>query len=498
MRNQQHERRAGRWGSGVSVAFGGRLARAALCGASLCAALLASPAQAFEPADLRAAEALREAGLKSELAYELVESLVTEVGARPAGSLNDQRAVDWAVARLQALGFAKVRAEPVPLRAWRRGEAHAHITAPYPHPLVMTALGNSVATPPEGLHAEIAYYPDLAALKADSSERARGRIVFIDQKTERSRDASGYARAVAARAQAPVEAARRGAVAVAIRSIGTDRDRLAHTGATRYAEGVSPIPALAVSVPDADLIARLSGPRYAATPSKMHLVLRSEAGIAATSHNVIAEIPGRELPEEVVLIGAHLDSWDLGPGALDDGAGVGIVTAAARLLLDQGLQPRRTVRLVLFANEENGFDGALAYAERYKGQVHQLVGESDLGAGLVYRLQSRVRPEALPAVERIAAMLAPLGIARGSASQAAPGPDAALLMRRQNWPALELSQDGSDYFDWHHTPNDTLDKINPVSLRQNVSAWAVMTWLAAQSPLAFGPLPAPEAPPVRP
>jgi hypothetical protein len=443
-------------------------------------------AQAFEAADRRAADALRESGLKSELAYELVDSLVTEIGPRPAGSLTDQRAVDWALQQLKRLGFANVRAEAVPLRAWKRGDAHAHITAPFPQPLVTTALGNSVATPKEGLHAELAYYADLDALKADASERAHGRIVFIDQKTERSRDARGYGRAVAARIQAPLEAAKRGALAVAIRSIGTDRDRLAHTGATRYAEGVTRIPAVAVSVPDADLIARMT--RYG-QPIKLHLALQAEGGIAAVSHNVIAEIPGSELPDEIVLIGAHLDSWDLGPGALDDGAGVGIVTAAAKQILDAGLRPRRTVRLVLFANEENGFDGAIAYAEKYKGQVHQFVGESDLGAGLVYRLQSRVRPEALPAIQRIAEALAPLGVAAGS-NEGTPGPDAALLMRRNQWPALELSQDGSDYFDWHHTPNDTLDKIDPAKLRQNVAAWAVLAWLAAQSPLAFGPLPA--------
>ncbi|HEX2010327.1 MAG TPA: M20/M25/M40 family metallo-hydrolase [Roseateles sp.] len=450
---------------------------------------LLTQAQAFSAADLRAAESLREAGLQSSLAYELVDSLVTEVGARPAGSPNDQRAVEWAVARLKALGFANVRAQAVPLRAWRRGEAHAHITAPYPHPLVMTALGNSVATPKEGLHAEVAYYADLDALKADTSALAQGRIVFIDQRTERTRDARGYGRAVAARVQGTAEAARRGAIAVAIRSIGTDRDRLAHTGSTRYAEGLSKIPALAVSVPDADLIARLG--RYG-QPLKMHLALQSEGGIAATSHNVIAEITGSELPDEVVLIGAHLDSWDLGPGALDDGAGVGIVTAAARLLLDQGLKPRRTLRVVLFANEENGFDGALAYAERYKDQAHQFVGESDLGAGRVYRLQARVRPEARPVVAQIAAALAPLGIAAED-GDATPGPDAALLMRRLNWPALALSQDGSDYFDWHHTPNDTLDKVDALSLRQNVAAWAVMAWLAAQSPVGFGPLAPPPA-----
>jgi len=470
-------------------------ARAALLGLALLPVLLPGPAgaQDFRPADLQTAQALRAAAADSGLAYELVDALVTEVGTRPAGSANDARAVAWAVARLKALGFANVRAEAVPLRAWKRGEAHAHITAPYPHPLVMTALGNSVATPKEGLHAEIAYYPDLDALKADASERARGRIVFIDQKTERTRDARGYARAVAARGQGTVEAARRGAVAVAIRSIGTDRDRLAHTGATRYAEGVARIPALAVSVPDADLIARLT--RYG-QPIKMHLTLAAEDGIAATSANVIAEIPGSEQPEEVVLLGAHLDSWDLGPGALDDGAGVGVVTAAAKLILDSGARPRRTVRVVLFANEENGFDGALAYGDKYKGQVHQFVGESDLGAGLVYRFQSRVRPEALPIVAQIAEALKPLGIAAGS-NEGSPGPDAALLQRRHQWPALELSQDGSDYFDWHHTPNDTLDKVDPAKLRQNVAAWAVMAWLAAQSPLGFGPLP-PGAAPARP
>lgn len=467
-------------------------ARAALLGLALMPAL--ALAQDFRPADLQTAQALRAAAADSGLAYELVDSLVTEVGTRPAGSANDARAVAWAVARLKALGFANVRAEAVPLRAWQRGEAHAHITAPYPHPLVMTALGNSVATPKEGLQAEIAYYPDLAALKADTSERARGRIVFIDQKTERTRDAAGYARAVAARGQGPAEAARRGAVALAIRSIGTDRDRLAHTGATRYAEGVPRIPALAVSVPDADLIARLT--RYG-QPVRMHLTLAAEDGVAASSANVIAEIPGSELPEEVVLLGAHLDSWDLGPGALDDGAGVGIVTAAAKLILDSGARPRRTVRVVLFANEENGFDGALAYGDRYKAQTHQFVGESDLGAGLVYRFQSRVRPEALPVVAQIAAALQPLAIAAGS-NEAMPGPDAALLQRRHQWPALELSQDGSDYFDWHHTPNDTLDKVDPAKLRQNVAAWAVMAWLAAQSPLGFGPLPPPSPNAARP
>ena len=219
----------------------------------------ASSAQSaiYSEADIAYAQCLRDAGLKSGLAYTLVESLTTEVGARPAGSANDARAVAWAQAAMRQLGLSNVRAEPVPLSVWQRGPLNAQLLAPHAHPLVATALGNSVSTPPGGLEAEVAYYADLAALRADTSERARGKLVFIDEKTERSRDGRGYGRAVLARSAGAVEAARRGAVAVAIRSIGTDRDRLAHTGALRYDPLVAQIPAMAVSVPDADLIARL-------------------------------------------------------------------------------------------------------------------------------------------------------------------------------------------------------------------------------------------------
>ena len=215
------------------------------------------------------------------------------------------------------------------------------------------------------------------------------------------------------------------------------------------------IPAAAVSVPDADLIARLHA---RGRPLTLRLALASRQ-VEATSHNVIAEVPGTDLAGEIVQLGAHLDSWDVGHGAVDDGAGVGIVTAAAKLLLDAGKRPRRTVRVVLFANEENGFDGAKAYAERYKDEPHQLVSESDFGAGRIWRLRSRVRPEALERVAAIGRALAPLGI-EAAGNDGSPGPDAAFLMRGRGWPALELTQDGSDYFDVHHTENDTLDKID--------------------------------------
>lgn len=453
-------------------------------------ASLASHAAELTRADLQHAGRLREAGLASRLAYQLVASLTTEVGSRAAGSPGDARAVAWAVDQLQRLGFASVRADPVPMKAWRRGPAQAQVTAPFEQPLEILALGNSVATPPAGIEAEVAYYPDLAALQAETGDRARGRIVFIDQKTERTRDGSGYGSAVAARSTGAVEAAKRGAVALAIRSIGTDRNRLAHTGGMRYDAAVPRIPAVAVSIPDADLVARMAAhPATAARPLRMHLKVHTESDVAITTHNVIAEIPGTDLAGEIVLLGAHLDSWDVGTGAIDDAAGVGIVTAAAKVILDGGRKPRRTIRVVLFGNEENGLDGARAYGERYKDQPHQLVAESDFGAGKVWRFSSRVLPEALPEVARIATVLQPLGIAAGD-NEGRPAPDAAVLMGTQRWPAFDLRQDGTDYFDWHHTNNDTLDKVDATSLPQNIAGWAVAAWLAAQSPVAFGPLPA--------
>jgi hypothetical protein len=415
------------------------------------------------------------------LAWRLVESLCTEIGPRPAGSEADARAVAWALSQARSLGFERAWADPVPLRVWQRGPGSAELTAPHRRRLVMVALGNSAATPPEGLEADVVVYPDLAALRADESGRARGRIVFIDQKMERTLDGSGYGAAVPARVQGPVEAARKGAVALVLRSIGTDRDRVAHTGAMSVDPRVPPLPAAALSAPDADVLARLHA---SGQPLRLRLVVQAVSGVEALTHNVIAEVRGSELPEEIVLLGAHLDSWDVGQGALDDGAGVAIVMAAAQQIVQLARRPRRTVRVVLFGNEENGFDGARDYGTRYAGIRHQLVGESDFGAGRVWRLRSRINPSALPAVAGMANVLAPLGVQAGD-NQGNPGPDAALLMRRHRWPAVELSQDGTHYFDVHHTDNDTLDRIDPVVLRQNVACWAAVGWLAAQSRLSF-------------
>ena len=467
------------------------LAAAAAAGLSGCASPVmptlptpAPPGGPFSAADLAHAVLLRDQALADPRALALVRSLTREVGARPAGSPADAKAVAWALAQCQALGLQAVRAEPLALRVWQRGPASAEIVAPERQALVMTALGNSVGTPDGGLEAEIAHYPSFAALKADTSDRARGRIAFVDEHTDRSRDGAGYSRAAPARFGSAAEAARRGALAVVIRSIGTSSatgtDRVAHTGAMRYDDAVAAIPALAVSVPDADLITRLQ----ASGPVRLRLQMANRIGVDATTHNVIAEVPGTDLADEVVLISAHLDSWDLGEGAVDDGAGVAVVCAAAGLIRAAGRAPRRTLRVVLFGNEENGFDGALAYSKRYQAQRHQLVAESDFGAGAIHALRSRVDATSQPAFEAMARVLAPLGVP-WTDNAATPGPDAAVLMRRHRWPAASLSQDGSTYFDVHHTAHDTFERMDGRALPQNVACWAVLAWLAAQAPMGF-------------
>jgi Zn-dependent M28 family amino/carboxypeptidase len=281
-------------------------------------------------------------------------------------------------------------------------------------------------------------------------------------------------------------------VALVIRSIGTDTDRFPHTGNQRYPDGAAKIPAAALSNPDADL---LSNMLRRGQPVKIRLDL--DVGMSGKNHetfNVIGEIRGKgKLANEVVVIGGHLDSWDLGTGAIDDGAGVAITMAAGAMIGRLKDAPRRTIRVIAFANEEQGLFGGRAYAAAHKDQVdlHQIGAESDFGAGRIYAFRAGVAPEARPVVEQIGALLAPLGIAY-EATGGGPGPDIGPFARL-GMPWADLQQDGSDYFDLHHTANDTLDKIKATDLDQQVAAYAVMAYAAAQSPVDFGRSP-PAAP----
>lgn len=415
----------------------------------------------------------------SSRAYEWTESLVTEVGPRFAGSDGDRRAVQWALKTLQAAGLKNVRAENVTVPHWQRGSIRADIVSPHPHSLVATALGGSAATPAAGISASVLALQSLDQLEWTPDAEVKGRIVYFNAAMDRSMDGAGYGKVVPLRHRGPVLAARKGAKAVILRSVGTDHDRLAHTGSIRYEPGVPKIPAAAISAPDADLLDRLLA-RGAVT---LRLNIGSRDLGKAVSANVIGEVLGET--DEVVLLGAHLDSWDTTPGANDDGAGVGIVIEAARQILATGMKPRRTIRVVLYANEEFGLSGATAYAAAYDKDAdqHALAMEADFGSGRVFQLGSRLAAADAPWAQAAAELL---GLAPGS-NEANGGADLGPL-RTYGVPVLEPRQNGMDYFDVHHTANDTLDKIDRAGLAQNAATYAALAWLASQRETAFARL----------
>lgn len=431
------------------------------------------------------AQTLMAVAREDNIAHALVTSLTTEVGPRLAGTQAEARARQWAVKTLHELGFQNVREEAFEVPLWLRGEERAEILSPFPQTLTITALGGSVSTGPDGVSGEVVAFDSLAALRRVNAGSLGGNIVFVDEPMARSRDGSGYAAAVAKRREVAYLAQRAGASAALIRSVGTSSHRFAHTGQMRRAleAGETGVPAAALTAPDADQLRRALD--YA-EPVRVSVLITPRRLPPAPSGNVIAEIVGRERPEEIVLVGAHLDSWDQGTGAVDDGAGVGIVVAAAQVLLEQLQEPpRRTVRVVLFGSEEVGLVGARAYAQAHAATLesHIVATESDFGAGDIWRFDTRFAEDKLAAGVAIAKVLEPLGIAQGG-NNAYGGPDMKYL-REAGVPVVTLMQDGSDYFDLHHTPNDTLDKIASGDLDQNVAAYAAFLYLAAESQLDF-------------
>ncbi|WP_374013220.1 M28 family peptidase [Pseudoxanthomonas koreensis] len=460
--------------------------RIALLAPALAAAFLAAPAPAAETRIPDAALAqmgeLRTRALADDTGWKVVESLTTEIGPRLAGSEADARAVAWAVAKFHALGFDRVWSEPVTFPKWERRSEHAAVVGAHAQPLAITALGGSVGGTVE---AQVVRFPDLAALEAAADGSLAGRIAFVDFQMQAARDGSGYRAGGAVRSRGPSVAIRKGAIGFLMRSAGTDNHRVPHTGITRYDDGLEPVPAAALSIPDADQLARLA----ARGPVSVRLALDCGWDGQYTSHNVIGQITGRSRPQEVVLIGAHLDSWDLGTGAVDDAAGIGITMAAARLIAQMPRRPARSIRVVAYANEEQGLLGGRAYAQAHADGIalHQLAAESDFGAGRIYAFNTGAPAHARAATAQIAGALAPLGIAYAP-DKGGPGPDIIpLAARGVTW--AWLAQDGSDYFHLHHTADDTLDKIDPAALAQNVAAYAVFAYLAADAEGDFGSAP---------
>ena len=426
---------------------------------------------------------LRDAAMQGSMAYSIVESLTTEVGPRLAGTEAEARGRDWAVAKLEALGFKNVRVEPFTMQAWARGTERAELLSPFPQPLSLTTLGGSVATPENGLEADIAVFATLTELEAAAPGSLAGKIAFVSHAMQKTQDGSSYGFHGRLRRSGASIAASKGAIAIMIRSIGTDSHRMPHTGSMRYDDQITRIPAAALSNPDADQLERIHA---RGQTMRVRLNLQPRPLGEVESGNVIVDIPGTESPDEVVIIGGHLDSWDLGTGAIDDGAGVAIATAAAKLILDSGKRPRRSIRLILWGAEEAGLLGGFAYLERHRKDLEQQIigSESDFGAGRIWQLTSQVSDEAQPLVNKIAELLLPIGVAPGSKNAAGAGPDLTALVAA-GMPSLRLHQNGNDYFDLHHTADDTLDKIDPQDLDQNVAAFAVFAWLAADSNLNF-------------
>jgi hypothetical protein len=436
------------------------------------------PTAAPLPAPLAA---LQRDALKDRRAYATLESLTKQVGHRSAGSAGDAKAVEWALATLRAQGFANVRAEPVTVPRWTRGEARVELVGAAPLALDALALGGSVGTDGAAVEGEVIAATNIDELKRLDRQQVAGKVVFLYERMLATRDGMDYGPTVRNRGAGAIEAAKLGAVAVVIRAVGSEAEDRPHTGMMRYADGVPRIPAFAIGNVSADRLLD----RYARGPVRIRVSSSARCEGTAQSANVIGEIAGRgalsrDGGEELVLLGAHLDSWDVGTGAQDDGAGVVTVIEAARRVGEMPERPRRTLRVVLFANEEFGLSGGHAYALAHEAELarHAAAVEADLGAGGVFHLESRVRAADLPSALRIADLLAPLGLPFRS-NDSGGGADISPL-RDRGVPIFELQHDASGYFEVHHTRADTIDRVSAKDLAFNVAAYATLAWALAE------------------
>ncbi len=419
-------------------------------------------------------------------AYRLVRELTTTIGPRLAATAPEAAARDWVAAKMKSFGFTNVHIQTFAVPHWERGVETATTIGPNPQRLALTALGFSGATPAAGIDAEVVQFADLDALKAAGD--LTGKIVFIDHAMHAAQDGSSYGAFNAIRTAGPAIAASKGAAAYLHRSLATGPARLPHTGVTRWPDGVKPIPAAALSVPDAMQLARL----VAAGPVRLHLVLTPRDLGMGTSGNVVGEIKGTG--PDVVLVGGHLDSWDLGTGAIDDAAGVAITMTAAwdiasSIALGYLPPPKRTIRVVAFGDEEA--QGPLGGATYLKGhpETVALALEADFGGDRVWSLRTSVNPAAKAQVAQLARLLAPLGVA-ASPLPAFGGTDIEAAAEGGAG-VIDLAQDGTHYFDLHHSADDTLDKIDPAALNQAVAAYAATLWWAANVDSDLRPAKAP-------
>ena len=416
------------------------------------------------------------AALADRFAWDRLAELSDNIGNRLSGSPQLDQAIQWAVEQMKQDGLENVRAEKVMVPHWVRGRESCEITSPAQRALVMLGLGNSVGTPPEGIEAEILVVRDFAELEA-GADRARGKIVVYNVPY------AGYGQTVQYRSTGASRAAKHGAVGVLLRSVGMPGLRTPHTGALDYAADLAKIPAAAITLEDAEALQRMQD---RGTRVTVRLKMEAQMLPDAESANVVGELVGRERPEEVILVGGHLDSWDVGTGSTDDGGGCIAAWSALRILKRLGLQPRRTIRVVLFTNEENGLRGGLAYRDKYRDQLanHVLMLESDSGVFRPLGFGFSGGDKARSAIQEIATLLRGIGVDRVSAGGGGGDINPAVVQGRI--PSMSLEVDGSEYFRVHHTPADTIDKINPTDLSLCEAAIAVMSYVVADMPVRLG------------
>jgi len=451
-------------------------------------AMMAGGKSAWTPEQLSTMERLRDAAMKDPYALDELRHLSDNIGPRLSGSPQAQQAVDYVAGEMRALG-AEVTLEKATVPHWMRGvEKGELISWPSQTPgttqkVVLTALGGSVATPPEGLSAEVVVVDNWQQLHALAPDAIKGKILLFNHKFDKELAAQGdglnaYVGGVVYRGAGPIAAAAAGAIAVLVRSVGGADFRLPHTGMTQYAPGVPKIPAAAVTAEDADLLRHLTSQG----PVKLHLTLTPQTLPDAQSYNVIADWKGTDHPEQVVVVSGHLDSWDLGTGAIDDGAGVVVSMQTLHLLKELGIHPRRTVRFVAWMSEEEGSEGAAAYMVDHNNEISNHVGaiESDLGAdhpaGIYYAGKGELGQWLRP----VAQVLDAIG-AETLVSAPETGEDVAGLTAK-GVPSFAPVQDSRFYFNYHHTAADTFDKIDPKHLNENAAVMAVLAYALADSP----------------
>lgn len=442
----------------------------------------------YSPQLLAELKRLQEAALKSDYAYRQVAYLSNNIGPRLSGSPQAQRAVEYVADEMRRLGL-EVKLEKLMVPHWVRGlETGELVEWPGRAPqttqkVALTALGGSVATPPEGITAEIVVVNSFDELTRMGRERVAGKIVLFNVRFDQQMAAQGhggeaYGEVIGYRGRGQSAAARLGAVASLIRSIGGAEYRIPHTGALRYADDAPKVPAAAVTAEDADLMAHLT----AQGKVRLHLVLTPQTLPNAVSYNVIADIKGSERPEEIVIVSGHLDSWDLGTGAIDDAAGVAVAMQAAQLVKQLRLRPRRTIRVIAWMNEENGLVGGRTYAQDYASEIpnHYAAIESDRGAGHPLGFEVVAKPDALPLLTPISNVLRSSG---AGLSRLVDDSEADISpLSAAGVPAFGLWQDTRTYFNYHHTAADTLDKVNPAELAENAAVMAVLAYGLANLP----------------